>query len=292
MDMPRAPSLFKDPRAHVISNFGNRHMTGIGSVYKRYAPASHSESREVLGYVGGSGDLEFDISLCSQQTLETAFIKYLPREGKILEAGAGRGRWVFYLRRRGYDVVGMELSRAEIAAAKAFDPDVPVEYGNVLQTGYPDRSFEAVISLGVIEHFEDGPRAALAEVRRILRAGGLFLVTVPTQNLMRVALFNRIKSAQTFYRRMRGVELEFDEYRYSRRQFESQLREAGFVIVDRVPDDFRPPMNMGLYADSRFLQHPERRWELNNAGNILNATLRALSPWLHCSGTLWVCRSA
>jgi hypothetical protein len=23
----------------------------------------------------------------------------------------------------------------------------------------------------------------------------------------------------------------------------------------------------------------------------MNATLSALSPWLHCSGTLWVCRS-
>jgi SAM-dependent methyltransferase len=266
-------------------------MTHMGKVFKRYAPAALSESREALGQVGGSGDLEADISLCAQQTLEPAFIRYLPREGKILEAGAGRGRWVVYLRRRGYDVVGMDLARAEIAAAKAFDPDVPIEYGNVLQTGYPDRSFEAVISLGVIEHFEEGPQAALAEVRRILRPGGLFLVTVPTQNFMRVALFNRIKSAQTLYRRIKGVELEFEEYRYSRRQFEAELEEAGFLIVDRAPDDFRSPMNMGLYADSRFLQHPERRWELNNAGNILNAALNALSPWLHCSGTLWVCRS-
>ena len=266
-------------------------MTHMGKVFKRYAPAALSESREALGQVGGSGDLEADISLCAQQTLEPAFIRYLPREGKILEAGAGRGRWVFYLRRRGYDVVGMDLARAEIAAAKAFDPDVPIEYGNVLQTGYPDRSFEAVISLGVIEHFEEGPQAALAEVRRILRPGGLFLVTVPTQNFMRVALFNRIKNAQTSLRRMRGVELEFEEYRYSRRQFEARLREAGFLVVDRAPDDFRPPMNMGLYADSRFLQHPERRWELNNAGKLMNATLSALSPWLHCSGTLWVCRS-
>ena len=264
----------------------------MGKVYKRYAPAALTESREVLGQVGGSGDLEADISLCVQQTLEPAFIKYLPREGKILEAGSGRGRWVFYLRRRGYDIVGMDLARTEIAAAKEFDPQVPIEYGNVLKTGYPDRSFEAAISLGVIEHFEEGPAAALAEMRRILRVGGLFLVTVPTQNFMRVALFNRIKSAQTYYRRIKGVELEFEEYRYSRRQFEEQLREAGFVIVDRIPDDFRSPMNMGLYADSRFLQSPGHRWELNTAGKILNAALNLFSPWLHCSGTLWVCRSA
>ena len=82
-------------------------MKGMGRVYKRYAPAALSKSREALGQVGGSGDLEADIGLCAQQTLEPAFMKYLSREGRILEAGAGRGRWVFYLRRRGYDVVGM-----------------------------------------------------------------------------------------------------------------------------------------------------------------------------------------
>ncbi len=266
-------------------------MKRMGRVYKRYAPAALSETREEPGQLGGSEDLESDISLCSQQTLEPAFSKYLPHEGKILEAGAGRGRWVFYLRRRGYDVIGMELARSEIAAAKAFDPDVPIEYGNVLRTGYPDRSFEAVISLGVLEHFEDGPQAALGEVRRILTAGGLFLVTVPTRDFMRVAIFNRIKSAQNLYRKIKGVKLEFEEYRYSRRQFEALLREAGFFIVERVPDDFRPPLNMGLYTDSRFLRHPEHRWELNSAGRVLNAVLNSLSPWLHCSGTLWVCRS-
>jgi len=280
-------------RRRAARDFNNAYaqVKATGRVYKRYAPAALSESREELGQLGGSEDFESDISLCALQTLEPTFRKYLPREGKILEAGAGRGRWVFYLRRLGYDVLGMELARTEIAAAKAFDPRVPIEHGNVLRTGYPDGSFEAVISLGVMEHFEDGPQAALAEVRRILRTGGLLFVTVPTQDFMRVALFNRIKSAQTLYRRFKGVELEFEEYRYSRRQFEAQLREAGFQLVERTPDDFRPPKNMGLYTDSRFLRHRERQWELNVAGNILNSALNTLSPWLHCSGTLWVCRS-
>ncbi len=260
-------------------------------VHKRYAPASVSETREELGQLGGSGDFESDISLCSRQTIEPAFLRYLPREGRILEAGSGRGRWVFYLRRLGYDVVGMELARSEIAAAKAFDPLAPIEYGNVLRTGYPDGSFGAVISLGVMEHFEDGPGQALAETRRILRTGGMLLVTVPTQDFMRTVFFNNVKRAQTLYRKSRGVKMEFEEYRYSRGQFEPLLREAGFTILERFPDDFRPPLNMGLYTDSRFLRDPHRQWELNSTGKILNAALSSVSPWLHCSGTLWVCKS-
>lgn len=260
-------------------------------VYKIYAPAALSHSREALGQIGGSGDLEADIGLCSMQTIDPLFRKHLPRGGKILEAGAGRGRWVFHLLRGGYDVTGIEIARTEIGEAKAFDPKVPIEYGDVRNTGYADRSFDAVISLGVVEHFIEGPQAAFSEVRRILKTGGLFLVTVPTQNLMRIALFNRIKSLQNKYRRIRGVALEFEEYRYSRHQFESLLCNAGFTIIERAPDDFLPPLNMGLYNDSHFLQHPLRQWHLNGVGNLLNSALSAISPWLHCSGTLWVCRS-
>lgn len=267
-------------------------MKNSGKVYKRFGPAAILGSMEALGQMGGGEVSEEYIGLCSFQTIESGFRKYLPRDGSILEAGAGRGRWVIYLRRLGYDVTGIEIARAEIAAAKAFDPSVPIEYRDVLKTGYSERSFDAVISLGVLEHFEDGPEPALAEVRRILKPGGLFLVTVPTQNFVRVALFNPMKNMQNRFRRMRGVKLGFEEYRYSRRQFEGLLRGAGFSIIERAPDDFRSPLNMGLYTDSRLLHHRGQQWRLNSLGNALNGALGSISPWLHCSGTLWVCRSS
>ena len=263
----------------------------MGRVYKLYAPAALSHTRESLGQIGGSGDLEADIRMCALQTIEPLFVKYLPPDGKVLEAGSGRGRWVFHLRRKGYDVRGIEIAQAEIAAAKAFDPQAPIDYGDVRTTGYPSKSFDAVISLGVVEHFEVGPQAAFTEVRRIVKSGGLFFVTVPTQNLMRSALFNRIKNLQNRYRRLKGTELAFEEFRYTRSQFTSLLREAGFDIVEVAPDDFIPPLNMGLYNDSHFLQDPARPWHLNRAGALLNSTLNLFSPWLHCSGTLWVCKS-
>ena len=265
-------------------------MPILGTPHKRYALKTLSQSREELGQIGGSGDMEADINLCAMQTIEPLFRKYLPREGQILEAGSGRGRWVFYLRRLGFDVTGLELARSEVDAAKAFDPKAPIEYGNVLHTPFKDHSIAAVISLGVMEHFEEGPAAALGEVRRILKPGGLLLVTVPTKDLVRLVLFHNIKSLQNSLRRLKGIPLEFEEYRYSRRQFASRLVNAGFDILDRAPDDFRPPLNMGLYTDSRFLRHPTRQWELNGTGNALHAALSSLSPWLDCSGTLWVCR--
>jgi hypothetical protein len=83
----------------------------------------------------------------------------------------------------------------------------------------------------------------------------------------------------------------FDYYQYSRRQFENLLLEAGFEIIERAPDEFIPPKNMGLYMETRFLQHPTQRWELNGAGKVINRILSRISPWLHFGATLWVCRA-
>lgn len=260
------------------------------SPYKRFGPADRVAAFEALGQLGGAENLEEDIALCTFQTIEPYFRQYLPRNEKILEAGSGRGRWVFYLRRLGYDVVGIDIAESDIAHAKQFDPSIPITYDDVLHTSFPDAAFGAVISLGVVEHFEDGPQSAFREVMRLLKPGGLFLVTVPTLNFVRVAIVNRVKDLQLFYRKLRKIPVLFEEYRYSRRHFSRLLREAGFEIIEMVPDDFRPPKNMGLHTDFRFLRHPTNRWELNLAGKLLHAFLDRISPWLHCSGTLWIAR--
>ncbi len=262
----------------------------LPNAYKRFVPDRDLEGVEALGQLGGSGNLEDDIDLCRYQTIEDVFLQYLPKPGRILEAGCGRGRWVFYLRRKGYDIEGIDIAGSAVRAARAFDPAVPITQGDVLSLPFPNDSFEGVISLGVVEHFEDGPDAAFIEVRRVLRRGGLFLVTVPTQNVMRKMMFNKIKAAQLAFKKLRGERLAFEEYRYSRRQFSELLERSGFSTLDCRPDDFVSPRNMGLFTDSRFLRSRVKQWELNTAGRALNTLLSSVSPWLHCSGTLWVTR--
>ena len=173
---------------------------------KHFVAARRLENRvEVLGQIDAPQDMAEYIGLCQLQTIEPLFRKYLPKGGQILEAGCGRGRWVLYLRGLGYDVAGIDLADSDLAAARAIDPSAPVERGDVLQAPFPDSSFDAVISLGVVEHFEGGPRQALAEVRRLLKPQGLFLVTVPTQNLVRYLVVDPIRTAVNLLRRLSGV---------------------------------------------------------------------------------------
>jgi len=258
--------------------------------HKRLVPVSSLQGTEAPGQLGGSENLEDDIALCSLQTINEAFLRYLPKKGVILEAGAGRGRWVFHLRRLGYDCRGIELAASEVAFATSYDSDLPMITGDILRIPMGDKTCSAVISLGVLEHFEEGPQEALDEVKRILDADGLLLVTVPTRNLFRLLVIDRIKDLQTWIRRLAGTRLSFEEYRYTRRQFSHLLRQNGFDIMEMLPDDFAPPKNMGLYTDSRLFQSRSARWELNVAGRLIRFLLDLVSPWLSCSGTLWVCR--
>jgi SAM-dependent methyltransferase len=258
---------------------------------KRFVPASLFEGTEAPGQVGGSGNLGEDIALCPLQTIDAVFDRLLPRDGKILEAGAGRGRWVFHLRRRGLDAVGIELASTEVANAKRSDPDIPIIVGNVLRMPFPDNSFAAVISLGVLEHFEDGPQEAFREIQRVLVPGGLLFVTVPIRNLFRFLVSDPMKAVQTVGRRLRRENLVFEEYRYTRGQFTKILEDAGFSILETAPDDFFPPKNMGLYTDSRLFRAPNAQWELNGLGRCIRMLCNSISPWVACSGGLWVCRT-
>lgn len=99
------------------------------------------------------------------------------RSGRLLDAGAGRGRFVAAAGAAGWDAGGLEPADRGVEAAR----DV---YGVALQrAGIEDAevaagSQDAITLWHVLEHVED-PRATLGVLRGWLRPGGLVLVGVP-----------------------------------------------------------------------------------------------------------------
>ena len=259
-------------------------------LYKMYHPVAEVQAMETHGQCWHGETIEEGIEICRYQLIEPVFREYLPKKGKILEAGCGLGRWVFYLRRLGFDVVGIDLAADAIGKIKKYDPGAPVLTDNVLHTSFPPKHFDAVISLGVVEHFEDGPQRAFNEVRRMLKDGGLYFVTVPMQNVNRVLIANPLKELKRWLQKKKGVRYAFEEFRYRPKELRTLLTEAGFEIVKECPDDYLPPKNMGLYVDYPFLRHPSNKWELNGAGKLINSLLTTISPWIASAGTMWICR--
>ena len=100
----------------------------------------------------------------------------LPEGARILDAGCGSGRNMVLLARYG-EVTGIELSAASAAVAQRRGVGEVVE-GSVDDLPFPDDSFDFAVSLDVLEHLDDDLRS-LVELRRVVRPGGLLLVTVP-----------------------------------------------------------------------------------------------------------------
>jgi SAM-dependent methyltransferase len=92
----------------------------------------------------------------------------------VLDAGAGRGRLVAELARRGYDARGIEPS--ERGAASATAAGLPVASESLER--HSDAGLDAVVLWHVLEHVND-PAAALTRVRSWLEADGVVLVGVP-----------------------------------------------------------------------------------------------------------------
>jgi ubiquinone/menaquinone biosynthesis C-methylase UbiE len=260
--------------------------------YKLFSPRAVESAHRDL-WTNRSVQTELD--LISGRTLEDDLDQLLPKRARVLEAGCGLGGWVRWLQDAGHDSYGVDFEEEIVARVNQSDPSLQVTVGDVTQLNFPERHFDAYMSLGVIEHFEEGPHAALAEAYRVLRPGGLAFVTVPFLNAFRKSLSHPMRDLYFAIRRLRGGTATFWEYRYTAGEMKAFMTTAGFEIVRVNVDDYKvdcDDRHMGLAADFFFLRRPGGSgYELNFAGRLLHrATRRLLSPRATSSGVLVVGR--
>ncbi len=240
------------------------------------------------------------VELCDYETTLPVFLRELPRDSVIVDAGCGLARWVIYLRRRGFKVMGTDLARPALVAAAQNGARGWLFASDTLRLPLRDCSLGGVISLGVIEHDEAGPEAALRELYRVLKPGGVALVSVPYNNPWRRCVINHLRRLRDWQKRRSGLRLQFAEYRFSARELRKFLEQAGFQVQGLYADDFHLPLGKGLWVDSSSffgyragmfeMKAGHKRWELNRRGRFLQRVTFAFSPWLVAGGVLAVAR--
>jgi len=141
-----------------------------------------------------------------------------------LEIGCGRGvgtkiiTEMFGARRViAFDVDFNQVRRAmKYIAHRNFAEKISLFVGNAEHLGFADNTFDAVFDFGVLHHVPNW-RAALKEVKYVLKSGGYFLFEEPTRPILDIPLIKRL--------------LDHPEAGlFTADEFKMALKEAGFIL--------------------------------------------------------------
>jgi ubiquinone/menaquinone biosynthesis C-methylase UbiE len=103
----------------------------------------------------------------------------VPRKGRSLEVGCGRGTISSYFAESGYHTTLLDTSATVIETAKTIfaqnnHDNATFIVGNALSLPFEESTFDVTISMGLLEHFKD-VRKVLSEQVRVLKKGGFFI---------------------------------------------------------------------------------------------------------------------
>ncbi len=233
-------------------------------------------------WASGSVERELHAALSSRsQHTQHIYEAYLPKNDLILEAGSGLSSVLLLLRQRGYHVIGMDYAATALELSLQYDPTLRLFVGDVHTLPHATNSLGAYLSFGVLEHFEHGMKPALCEAYRVLKPGGILVLTIPYPNLVhRLVEWRRKRS---------GVSVlnddDFYESTYTRRQLKANVTEVGFTVEEILPTShsFTFWGLGGLFRASGY-------YETSALAELLGRLFRVILPWAMNFTTLVIAR--
>lgn len=177
-----------------------------------------------------------------------------PYPGRVLDIGCALGFFLDMARAEGWEAVGIELSgfAAQWARNKL---GLDVRTGTLLDAHLPKGCFDVVTLWATIEHLAD-PIGTLREAHRILRPGGLILITTGEVE----GILDRLSKGLCYW-----YEPPAHLYYFSTRTLRAMLQKAGFHSlrvqgVEMAPRMIGPFRRAGLSGLNRWLPATGRLW--------------------------------
>lgn len=179
--------------------------------------------------------------------------KHLPH-GRVLDAGCGNGSFCGMLSRLGrYEVSGMDLSKTGIEIAKKCHPGLTFKLASVSEDieSVFDHSFDAIVSLEVIEHLYD-PRGFIEALYQGLRPGGVLVISTTYHGYWKNLLLSLTGKMDAHFTALwDGGRVKF----FSRRTLTKLLAGKGFKVLDFVGCGRLPHLWKSMVITAR---RPER----------------------------------
>jgi len=161
--------------------------------------------------------------------LRTTWKRWVEPGASVLEAGCGLGHFSVAADALGYHAEGADWSESTISRLRDRFPSIPWHVCDVRRLPFADYAFDSVYSPGVCEHFEEGPEGVLSETRRVLRAGGIAVVSSPCFNSWLQRRASRIVSPET------PSGAAFHEYAFAPSGMARLLEKVGFTVLQVRP---------------------------------------------------------
>ena len=159
--------------------------------------------------------------------------------GVVCELGCGPGQVARYLKDRGLNMRGIDLSSEMVRVATRLNPDIPFQQGDMLSLNLEDNSVAAIVLFYSLIHLKRQDVArALLEMKRVLTPGGkLFLAFHAGKGEMH---------RDEWY----GHTVSIDFRLFGPEEMSNYLEAAGFAdikILQRSPYEFEYPTKR-IYA--------------------------------------------
>jgi SAM-dependent methyltransferase len=149
--------------------------------------------------------------------------------GPVCDLGCGPGHVARYLHERGVEVCGIDLSPELVQRARALNPGIEFQQGNMFALNAADATWAGIVAFYCIIHI---PRTdhvrVLSEMRRVLRSGGLLLLAFHLGN------------DSVHFDELWGCTVSVDFHFFRTDEVAGSLRSAGFDVEEIVERDPYP----------------------------------------------------
>ena len=165
--------------------------------------------------------------------------------GPICDLGCGPGQISRYLHSQGADTLGVDLSPQMVLEASGCNPSITYHQGDLLALPDPDESWGGIAAFYSIIHI---PRKnvvdALREMRRVLKIGGVLLITFH--------IGDEIRHLDEWWEKKVNLDFIF----YQPREMETWLKMAGFELTETLVRDPNPKVEVATRRAYIFAKKP------------------------------------
>lgn len=183
----------------------------------------------------------------------------------LLDAGCGSGGMLARVRERfpQASLTGLDFSERALELTRLRDTGATLVQGSVDALPFPDSSFDIVLSLDVLIVGGLDERAAVAEMHRVLRPGGILIINLPAFDFLRGSHDVAVNIAR----------------RYTRQRAERLLVGGGFALESWTYWNMTllPAVAAVRWVSRRRADQRHVRSDLKPLWGPLNAALKALA---------------